>query len=343
MPMTLPRAAAFRVGAAAFVLPGVLLTSACQREPTDRTSQESKQAMVAAISTRFRVAPEEVGPIRQIIWNDDCYGIILDRECTPGTYYGYRLEALVNGQAYTYHALVENPSAVMLAQGPDPRIGLPALSWQWVGESGICESLLIAPDGLPAVGLCGGPHAAHALYAEMGRPEEWQYFHGRFATFEITGDDFALSFQSNGMENTSPAWQRAVAAWAELQWAEIVAGPADGYGLALSARRPVATQPDSCDFLQISEYGRAALSRGSCAEGTGDAPRYAWVDDDIWNEIGSWHASWSPIYDVENGLQLYARGTVAVGGEEQGRLRALVDQLIARMGGAESPPAPPPS
>jgi hypothetical protein len=57
------------------------------------------------------------------------------------------------------------------------------------------------------------------------------------------------------------------------------------------------------------------------------------VDDDVWEQIGSWHASWSPIYDVQNGLQLYARGTVAVGQQEQDRLLALADEVIRRMGG----------
>jgi hypothetical protein len=268
-----------------------------------------------------------------MIWSDDCFGIILDRECAPGSYFGYALEVLFDGQAFTYHALVDNPAAVMLAAGPDPRIGLPALSWQSFSETSTCESLVIAPDGLAAVGLCGGPHAAHPLYAEMGRPEEWQYFMNRFAPFELIATEYAVSFYPTGVEGASPAWQRAVAAWAGIQWGEIVAGPMDGYGLALSARRPVPDQPESCDFLLIFEYGRAALSRASCAGGSSDVPRYAWVDDDVWNEIGSWHASWSPIYDVVNGLEFYARGTTGVGQQEQDRLLALADETIRRMGG----------
>jgi hypothetical protein len=337
MPMTPARAAAPLIGAAAFVL----LASACQREPTDRTSQEAKQAMVASISTRFRAEPQDVGPIRQMIFNDDCYGIVLDRTCNPGSYFGYRLDVLVNGQTFTYHALVDNPSVVMLAEGPDPRIGTPALTWQLYTGTGSCESLVIAPDGLAAVGVCRGPHDAHALYPEMGRPEEWQYFHERFASFDLTAADYAVTFLANGLEGASPAWQRAIASWAALQWSEIVSGPMEGVGLALSARRPVPDQADACDFLLVSEYGRAALSRGVCAGGAGGEMRYAWLDDDVWEQIGSWHESWSPIYDVQNGLQLYARGTIAVGQQEQDRLLALADEVIRRMGGGTAAPPPP--
>ncbi len=336
MPTTSLRAAVPLVGTVAFAL----LATACEREPTDRTSQDAKQAMVASISTQFRAEPQDVGSLRQVIWNDDCFGIQLERACNPGSYFGYQLEVLMNGEPYTYHALVDNPAAVMLAEGPDPRVGLPALTWELYSEMGSCESLLIAPDGLAAVGVCGGPHAAHPLYAEMGRPEEWQYFQGRFATFELAATDYAVTFQSNGLEGASPAWQRAIASWAALQWSEIVSGPSEGMALALSARRPLPDQPESCEFLVIYEYGRAGLARGLCGEGAAGTARYAWVDDDVWEQIGSWHASWSPIYDVENGLQLYARGTMAVGAQEQGQLLALVDEVIRRMGGG-APAGPP--
>src|SRR5688572_22066869 len=90
--------------AAALVV--LLVASACQREPMDRTSQEAKSAMLTSLASRFRVDPLmiESSSFRQMIWQDDCYGIQQDRACNPGSFFGYQLAVIVGDQSYVYNA-----------------------------------------------------------------------------------------------------------------------------------------------------------------------------------------------------------------------------------------------
>jgi hypothetical protein len=328
------------IAAAAFT---TLMLSACQREPTDRTSVEAKQSMLFSLATRFRVDPATIEPesFMQVIWNDDCYGIAQDRACNPGTFFGYRIEAAIGGELYAYHALVDDPFRVMLADGPDPGIGLPALAWLWMGDDIGCQSLAIAPDGLAAIGLCGGPHAAHALLDETGRPEEWQHFYGRFAPFELTTSDQALSFYGPGTTAASPAWQRALASWAALQWEEIQRGGSGAaYGRGLAATRPVTDAPGQCHFLEVTEYGRAAVTRAPCDGRAGaETARYGWLDDDLWGQISSWYITWSSIYDTQLGIEFYTEGSNPVSEADKGQLVRVVDQVVERLAG-QAPAAP---
>jgi hypothetical protein len=331
-----------RPAAALAVAAAALAASACQREPTDRTSVEAKASMLASLAARFRTEPAaiEQRAFRQVIWSDDCYGIVLERECAPGTFFGYELEVAVGGELFAYHALVDDPFAVMLAEGPDPRIGIPALSWQWTTEAS-CQSLVVAPDGLAAIGLCGGPHDAHALLEENGRLEEWQHFYGRFAPFELVTVDHAVSLQGPGLESASAAWQRAVAAWAALQWSEIQGGgaaPESGRGLFVT--RPAADQPGGCHFVEVTEYGLAVVTRGPCDGAVGDGVTWGWLDDGSWELVGDWFATWSSVYDTQLGIEFYTSGTNAVGEADKTRVLEVADQIIARIG-APAPAAPP--
>jgi hypothetical protein len=120
-----------------------------------------------------------------------------------------------------------------------------------------------------------------------------------------------------------------MAAWAELQWAEITAGRSGaGYGRALSLRRPADDESGLCHYLEVTEYGRAAVARADCLGGGGDYIGVGWLDDDVWEQIGSWYWSWSPVYDAATGLGFYAQGTEAVGEAEKQRLVALADRVI---------------
>ena len=312
----------------------VWAAAACQAEPTDPASLEAREAMRFSLATRFRVSPEQVRTesFTQRIWSDDCLGIPQERECRPGTFFGYRLQATIDQKSYAYHARVEDPFMVLLAEGPDPGIGLPALAWEWIGNETGCQSLLIAPDGLAAVGLCGGPHAAHALLEEVDRPAEWQYFHRRFAPFDFTEGDHALGFYGPGADTATLAWQRAITAWAALQWTEIQGGRSGAaYGRALAARRPISERPGVCTHLEVTEYGRGLVSVGACQDGAGELSRDGWLQNAEWEQLSGWFHEWAPVYDGESGIEFYARGSAAVGGVEKAMLLQLADAIAARL------------
>jgi hypothetical protein len=301
----------------------------------DRTSQEAKSAMLTSLASRFRVDPGmiEASSFRQMIWQDDCYGIQQDRACNPGSFFGYQLTVTVGDQSYVYNAPVDDPYVVMLVEGPDPEIGLPALSWQWIGGITGCESLLIAPDGTAALGVCGGPHAAHPLHEDVGRLEEWRYFYQRFASFELVGGDYSVSLQGPGLEGALPSWQRAVGAWARIQWEEIQAGQTNvETARAMEVTRPVPQMEGWCDQVIVSVYGRAAVFRHPCVGEGGETPVTLWLDDQIWAQIDGWRASWSRLYDVEMQLQVYGEGTDPVSESDKQRVLSVADEIIARVG-----------
>jgi hypothetical protein len=323
---------------------GIAALAGCQTEPDDAFSLQARDAMTSALAARFRTDPStlEVRSFGQVVWTDDCYGIAQDRACSPGTHFGYRLQSGVDGVDYTYHASAEDPFRIMLVEGPDPEIGLPALDAQWVEADGTCHSLQIAHDGLPAIGLCGGPHAAHALLEEMERPEEWRYLLDRFAPFELAAEDHAVSFHGLGAETAPPAWQSAVSTWASLQWAEIQAGRTGAaWGRMLAVQRPVAERPGDCHFVEVTQYGRAFVSLAACGGGDAELAGSTWIDDEAWERLAAWYLEWSPIYDTQQRIEFYGTGAAAVGEAEKAQLAQVADDIVRRSAGTPaSPPTP---
>lgn len=79
----------------------------------------------------------------------------------------------------------------------------------------------MAADGQAAIGPCDAPptplgHFAHLYFLDL-----WEHWLRRFASFQAETLFGRVIFRGQGQEVASPAWQRALAAWARLVQQEL--------------------------------------------------------------------------------------------------------------------------
>ena len=280
-----------------------LLVACATRARESDTAHEAREAMLFTIASQFRENQRalQVLGFEQVTWRDRCLEIrhrgICQREATPG----YRLFLKRRDQTYEYRAPLASPTDVAVARAPDPRIGRPALAWSWSPPVGPCQTLVISSDARPAVGWCDGQQR-----------EEWLYFSRRFTPFQLRDGDRTLVFSGTGGETASPAWQRAVAAWAALRWSDLRAGRSGAaHGRAMAYRRPLAGRPGYCDILEVTEYGVAYAGASLCAGGGGETGRTAWLSDALWEPFSQWQRELSTYSDEARGVHFFGSGTRA--------------------------------
>ena len=167
--------------------------------------------MLFTVASQFREHPRSLEVVRfeRVTWRDRCLEIRRRGECRREPTPGYRLRLTRRGQTYEYRAPLASPTDVALAAAPDPRIGAPALAWNWSPASGDCQTLLISTDARPAVGWCDGPIAEVEWPSELRSRDEWAYLYSRFTPFRLVSGDRTLVFNGTGTETASPPWRRA--------------------------------------------------------------------------------------------------------------------------------------
>ena len=290
--------------------------------------REAREAMLFTVASQFREHPRSLEVVRfeRVTWRDRCLEIRRRGECRREPTPGYRLRLTRRGQTYEYRAPLASPTDVALAAAPDPRIGAPALAWNWSPASGDCQTLLISTDARPAVGWCDGPIAEVEWPSELRSRDEWAYLYSRFTPFRLVSGDRTLVFNGTGTETASPPWRRALEAWASLRWSELRAGRSGAaHGRAMAYRRPIANRDGYCDILEVTEYGVAYAGSALCAGGGGEAGRWAWLSDELWQQFSQWlgeWGQWSVYGDESSGMHFFGRGTRALG---PGEVRLLSD------------------
>lgn len=292
--------------------------------------------MLFTVASQFREHPRTLDVVRfeRVTWRDRCFEIRLRGACPREPTPGYRLRLKRRGQMYEYRAPVASPTDVALAAAPDPRIGTPALAWSWAPAAGHCQTLLISADARPAVGWCDGPLAEVDWLTERPSREEWSDLYTRFAPFRLRIGDRTLVFNGTGSQTASPAWQRALEAWAALRWSELRAGRSGAaHGRAMAYRRPIANRSGYCDILEVTEYGVAYAGRSLCEGGGGEPGRFAWLSDELWEQVSRWLDEWG-VYSVEpDGVHFFGRGTRALGPEEVRLLSDWANRAVTHVRG----------
>jgi hypothetical protein len=323
------------------LLLGPCLLSACATRPAESPAEpggmlEAREAMLFMVASQFREDRRTLEVVRfeRVTWRDQCFEIRRRGECRRQPTPGYRLRLKRRGQTYEYRAPLASPTDLVLAAGPDPRIGTPALSWNWSPAFGACQALLISADARPAIGWCDGPLAELEWLSEVRSREEWLHLYGRFAPFTRRAGDRTLVFNGTGTQTASPAWQRALEAWAALRWSELRAGRSGAaHGRAMAYHRPIANRAGYCDILEVTEYGVAYAGRSLCAGGGGEPGRFAWLSDELWEQLSPWLDEWGVYSDVPSGLHFFGRGTRALGPEEVRLLSDWANRAVAHVRG----------
>jgi hypothetical protein len=300
-----------RSGTVRLALASLLAVAACGR-PAPETAElrEAREAMLFTVATQFRENAATFGILEfePVVWEDRCLEIerlaTCPREPTPG----YRLRLRRRGGLYEYRAPSASPTDVALAAAPDPEIVDPVLVWRWPAAPGGCRTLLISTDARPAIGWCDGPVAEVEWLGELFSSQEWTHFRGRFQSFDLTRAGRTLSFVGTGSEVATEPWQLAIERWAELRWSEMNAGRSGAaHGRALAFRKP-RRDGDTCDVLEVTEYGVAYAGVSACDGGAGQTGRTAWLADSLWAEMSVWIEEWAPVTDEASGLYFFGRG-----------------------------------
>lgn len=324
-------------GSLRFVLAAALAAAACGRPaPETAASREAREAMLFTIASQFRESAASIGVIEfePVEFRDGCLEVERTATCARARTPGYRLRVRRQGGLYEYRAPSASPTDVVLASGPDPHIGAPALEWRWPAGPGGCRTLLVSADARPAVGWCDGPVAEVEWLTELFQLQEWEYFRGRFAPFTLTHDGHTLAFQGRGVDAGSEPWRHALERWAALRWSDLNAGrsgAAHGRGLAYRKPRRGASGTATCDVLEVTEYGVAYAGASLCEGGGGEPGKTAWLSDPLWNEMGVWLEEWAPYTDEAAGLYFFGRGTHVPDAEEARRLIAWCERALVHV------------
>jgi len=294
---------------------------------------EAFQAALYLLASQFRVSMDQVHLIRweQVDWPNGCLGIPMRDACTEAIVPGYRIVVDIGGQQYEYRSTLPDarPYRLLLAAGPDPGIEEPTLVWEGQEDDG-CQSLLLAADGRAAIGPCDAPHVLRPLLEEMGRSQQWTDLLLRFAPFEAKTPSGWVKFQGQGQEVASPAWQRAVAAWARLVRQELQFGRSGAsWGAALAWHREMPERPGYCQFMQVEVYGWAYASIARCEGGDPQDLGQGWLETAEWEQFDAWFYSRAPVYHPE--LDFFGTGAQEMSESEVDALRRWAEDVYSRL------------
>jgi hypothetical protein len=193
--------------------------------------------------------------------------------------------------------LVATPSksaTVQIATQPElatpTQGGLPLLEWQGLAVAGEndapgCKVFQITAGEQILFGPCGQPLGS----LPVSRTELNEMF-VRLEAFELRTPQESLVFRGKG-DIGSPAWHRAVLAWAKATYFEVAAGHicAACRSVLSWTIGPVEGQEGDCKHLNVLDYGYAYAEIVSC-NGTGEArgSKKGWVDTGSWEQLDTW-------------------------------------------------------
>lgn len=329
-------------GAATPILPKETIapptpTPTATLQPTAMPTAQPPEAVMNirwALIEQFRVNPAEVKLVswEAVEWPDGCLGIQMQgRGCIEAITPGYRLVVEIGGERYEYHSNLDG-SLFLLAAGPEIQIEKPVLTWEGEEPEG-CQSLTLAADGQAAIGPCGAPQIPLRLSEDMERPQQLEYLVGHFAPFKAETPAGRVTFQGQGQVVVTPAWQRAIAAWARLVRMELQFGRSGAsWGAALAWRREVPEHPGYCQFLAVEMYGMAYASVARCVGGDARDLGRRWLETAEWEQFDGWLYGRSPVYLPD--LDLFSVGSQEMSESEVDALRrwaeAVYDRLATR-------------
>jgi len=296
--------------------------------PSPFAAPDAIQSILLALALQFGTRPNEVQLVNweYVDWPDGCLGIPMRELCTQAVVPGYRIIVRIEGQEYEYRSDLAG-SSFLLAGGPAHGVEKPALIWE--GDD-VCESLLLAEDGQAAVGPCDAPLTPVQMVEETPRIQEWAELLSRFATFQAGTPSGRITFHGNGQDQATPAWQRAIAAWARLVRLELQFGRSRAsWGTALNWSRQIPDREEFCESLRVEVYGLASAREIRCEGGYAQIQGQGWLTDEELEAFDAWLYGKArfDLPDIDfNGL-----GTEEMSDSEVDGLRSWAEAVYARL------------
>ncbi len=204
----------------------------------------------------------------------------------------------------------------------------PLLIWEdriLLGETEGCHRLMITADRQALYGPCEVAPATAAFEAP-----QWEEMVTRFAPFDYQEGETRLQFEGRG-EIADPAWQRALANWAETTYRELATGQVCAACPTILAWNfgEVEGQPGTCSLLWVTDYGFAHLGRLPCAGGETEVVAQGWLETPEWARLEGWLRTRAPLFVGEDGSTYFmGQGAEPLAVEE---LAAWAEGVRARM------------
>lgn len=211
------------------------------------------------------------------------------------------------------------------------------LTWEGQQIDGSQQSLFLLADGRAAIAPDDILRAPMRILDAVDRPQQWDYLQERFAPFEADTLVGHVIFRGHGQEVATPAWQRAIAAWARLVRLEIQFGRSGAsWGAALSWRQEIPERLGYCQFLHVEVYGIAYTSIARCGGGDAQDLGYGWLETAEWEQFDTWFYDRAPLSLGQPpmfvpGLDLFAVGSQEMNASEIEALFHWAEAVYARL------------
>ncbi len=229
-----------------------------------------------------------------------------------------------------------SPPAAIEPTGSDVEItaapGFYEIAISWSGEmKGECQTLHINYGGQAGIGACKQSFREMIpLEGQFDHAEWWPRWLERFTSFQAATPHGQIALRGNGNEAASPAWQRAVAIWAELVWVELeTGGRSESWITALSLNREMPGQPATCQSLQVTVYGLARAGTAPCSAGEPEATVEGWLETAEWDRFDAWYYSKAPTSN--DGLDFYGVGLFDMSENEIVELHLWAEAVFNRL------------
>jgi hypothetical protein len=174
---------------------------------------------------------------------------------------------------------------------------------------------------------------------QFARPELWQDWLPRSAPFEADTPHGRVVFLGQGTAAASPAWQRALAAWAKLVALELNDGRSGAsWGAALAWQQPLSDRLGYCQFLSVQTYAWAYASIALCEGGDPQNLGQGWVEPAAWRQFDDWFYNRSPV--TQESLSFFGAGSQEMSQAEVAAMEQWAATLYANLVASSSLPAP---
>lgn len=193
-----------------------------------------------------------------------------------------------------------------------------------------CHNLDVTVDHQAHYGPCSG-EAQTAPF----NPPQWDEMLLRTASFELSTPEAKLTFRGQG--NTGgPAWERAIARWAQEVYASMYTGHACAACSTVFnwsfGEAPGASGTGTCKNLWVTDYGYAYLGAVPCQGGQAEILAQGWLETGEWAQLDSWLTGRSEVHLGETGASyLLGNGRQAMSAEELTHLAAWSQQVKDRL------------
>jgi hypothetical protein len=203
------------------------------------------------------------------------------------------------------------------------------LAWQGPAlfgeDANLCQRLLVTTDYRTFVGPCEGDLTQVEFAVDNTGGVLDMLAH--FAPFQADTDFGSITLRGHG-EEAGPAWERAVASWAQVTSAELATGHVGAANRTALAWK-VGETGGLCRMLLVLTHGYATVVEAPCSGGQAQPVAAGWVDSAAWAQFDRWLSDVMPFYQDNNYLD--GRGKREMSTEEAAALGEWAMTVYAQL------------